>query len=57
MLNPTGTNGNLSMDPAFVAASTGDFHLMAGSPCKDAGDPKRLDGDGSRADMGIFGGK
>jgi hypothetical protein len=30
--------GNLNMDPMFVNAAGGDFHLMAGSACIDAGD-------------------
>ncbi len=32
----TGT-GNLDVNPLFAGAS--DYHLMAGSPCVDAGDP------------------
>ncbi|OGV73566.1 MAG: hypothetical protein A3K18_17770 [Lentisphaerae bacterium RIFOXYA12_64_32] len=32
----TGT-GNISSDPLFVAAATGDYHLLAGSPCIDTG--------------------
>ncbi len=34
-----GTAGNLSVDPAFVDAAGGDFHLTALSPCRGAGDP------------------
>jgi Mg-chelatase subunit ChlD/nitrous oxidase accessory protein NosD len=48
----TGTNGNTSVDPLFVSAS--DFHLQAGSPAIDAGDPSILDSDGTVADMGAF---
>jgi nitrous oxidase accessory protein NosD len=33
--NPTGTNGNISADPQFVAAGGQDFHLFYGSPSID----------------------
>jgi sugar lactone lactonase YvrE len=33
----TGTNGNISADPWFACQPSGDFHLLAGSPCIDAG--------------------
>jgi len=53
--------GNLDADPLFWApfgAPSGeghDFHLRAGSPCIDAGDPSSpLDPDGSPADIGVF---
>jgi serine protease len=36
--DPTGANGNLSVDPMFVDAAGGDYHLAAGSPSIDAGD-------------------
>ena len=52
MADPTGTDGNLSVDPGFTGAATGDFHLLATSACIDAGDPVELDPDGTRADMG-----
>ncbi len=49
---------NISEDPQFVNADSGEFHLQAGSPCIDTGDPdpKFNDPDGSRNDMGVFGG-
>ena len=50
----TGRNGNISRDPLF--ADTLLFTLDYGSPCIDAGDPDLIDKDGSRSDMGIFGG-
>jgi hypothetical protein len=33
--NPTGTNGNISVDPLLVSPS--DFHLSASSPCVNSG--------------------
>jgi hypothetical protein len=54
MDDPSGANGNLSVDPSFVGV--GDFHLAASSPAVDAGDPARMDADGSRGDLGAFGG-
>ncbi len=51
-LSPGG--GDISSNPLFVAS--GDFHLQSGSSCIDAGDPFILDGDGTRADMGAYGG-
>ena len=35
--DPTGTNGNLSVDPLLVSTN-GDFHLTPESPCIGAGD-------------------
>jgi hypothetical protein len=53
--DPTGKNGNLSVDPLLVA--TNDFHLGTSSPCIDAGDdfsahPDWLDLDGEPRMMG-----
>ena len=46
---PVGT-GNLSIDPLVITSSGADVHLLAGSPCIDAGSPAApLDPDGSRA--------
>jgi hypothetical protein len=49
--------GCISLDPLYVNASAGDFHLAIHSPAIDAGDPDpaRNDPDGSRGDMGIYG--
>jgi hypothetical protein len=50
--DPTGRNGNISVDPRLVGA--GNFRLQPGSPCIDAGDNANvpadtpdLDGDGN----------
>jgi len=57
-----GRDGNVVADGAGFAdydASAGcasDLRLAAGSPFKDAGDPAVLDPDGSRSDMGAYGG-
>ena len=49
--------GNLSVDPWFADPDAEDFSLTPGtSPCIDAGDPSLADTDGSRSDMGAFGG-
>jgi len=47
-----------SEDPAFVDAERGDFHLRPDSRCRDAGDPDPAynDPDGSRNDLGAYGG-
>jgi hypothetical protein len=49
-----GENGNLSEDPLFMGAN--DFHLQAGSPAIDSGDPSIEDKDETPSDMGVYGG-
>jgi len=56
MDDPTGSQGNISANPMFVAPGAGNFRLDTGSPAIDAGDPSLTDGDGTRADMGRYGG-
>ncbi len=52
--------GVVQEDPAFSSydgdPDNDDLHLGTGSPCIDAGDPDLEDTDGSRADMGAYGG-
>ena len=50
--------GDISIDPLFESASIPPFHLSIASPCINAGDPNPIfnDLDGSRNDMGCFGG-
>ncbi|MFH1733646.1 MAG: T9SS type A sorting domain-containing protein [bacterium] len=47
--------GDISQDPLYVGGAPFDYHLSAGSPCIDAGDPSSpYDPDGTRADMGVY---
>jgi hypothetical protein len=58
----TGSNGNVSADPRFVAATddgdvtNDDFSLSATSTLTNAGDSALTDPDGSRSDIGAYGG-
>jgi hypothetical protein len=60
--SPVGSDGNVSVDPGFVAysgatrPSTWDLHLAPGSALIDAGDPSLVDPDGTRSDIGAYGG-
>lgn len=62
LADSTGSGGNLSADPLYASwADDGDpateLLLLKGlSPARDAGDPSLSDLDGSRSDMGSFGG-
>jgi hypothetical protein len=51
---------NLSVDPMIVNDDTTqgelDFHLQKYSPLIDTGDPNILDKDGTRSDIGLYGG-
>jgi hypothetical protein len=51
---------NLSVDPMIANDDTTqgelDFHLQKYSPLIDAGDPTILDKDGTRSDIGLYGG-
>ena len=62
VVDPTGTNGNISVDPQCLDTSSldpfdWDLHLDPTSPLIDAGDPSILDPDGSLSDIGAFGGQ
>ena len=59
--DPTGSDGNISVDPEHVDVSSSDpedwdLGLQASSPLVDAGDPGLSDPDGSASDIGAYGG-
>ena len=61
MANPVGQDGNISLDPAFLDTSYPDpyywdLHLSALSPLINTGDPAISDPDGTRSDLGAYGG-
>ncbi len=61
MVDPTGFDGNVSVDPELLDVSSPDpadwdLHLAPTSPMLDAGDPAVADPDGSLSDIGIYGG-
>ena len=56
LADPTGQNGNISADPGFRDEAMSDYRLGPASVCVDAGDPGHTDVNGSRSDMGAFGG-
>lgn len=56
MADPTGGNGNLATDPAYLDPGVSNFRLQATSVGVNAGHPQLTDRDGSRADMGLYGG-
>jgi len=47
---------NTKIDPMVVSEDSSDFHLQMYSPLIDAGEPNILDRDGSRSDIGLYGG-
>ncbi len=58
----TGSDGNLSEDPLLAGVTDDgdpdddDFRPASGSPLVDAGDPSLTDTDGTRSDIGAYGG-
>lgn len=56
LLEVVESEGNLTEDPLYLDADQDDFQLDPASPCVDAGDEEGTDPDGSRTDMGAYGG-
>ncbi len=56
MSSQHGINGNLNVTSLFVNPTAGDFHLAVGSKLINFGDPAIFDTNGTRSDMGIYGG-
>ena len=58
--DPTGKNGNISLDPMFVNRQSGNYHELAGSPHTDAGNPEagfslEPQPNGGRVNIGAYG--
>jgi hypothetical protein len=55
---PVSGTGNISLDPQFADEGTQNYHILSTSPARNAGspDPQYNDVDGSRNDMGAYGG-
>lgn len=49
--------GNIKDNPKFLSLVTADYRLGNESPCLDAGHPRIYDRDGSRSDLGAYGGE
>jgi hypothetical protein len=47
-------SGNINLNPRFFGPERRDLHLRPASPAINAGDPAKIDVDGSRRDMGAF---
>lgn len=52
----TGVDGNVAVDPGFADPSGLDYSLAPTSALIDAGDPSLSDPDGTRSDVGAYGG-
>jgi parallel beta-helix repeat protein len=46
--------GNMNTNPLLIDPYGEIYNVCSESPCIDAGDPDRLDPDGSRSDIGLF---
>jgi hypothetical protein len=54
--NNVDTIGNIHSFPLYANPDSHDVHLQINSPFIDAGDPNILDVDGTRSDIGVYGG-
>ncbi|MGC8654566.1 MAG: hypothetical protein ACP5US_11315 [Candidatus Kryptoniota bacterium] len=53
-IDANNSSNNINSDPRFKSGT--DYHLLPTSQCYQAGNPVETNPDGSRADMGYFGG-
>lgn len=56
MGNVVGSNGNIGALPSFVSEANGNFALRTTSALVNTGDPAISDTNGTRSDIGLFGG-
>jgi hypothetical protein len=56
MPSQVGIDGNLAVTTGFVDEAVGDFTLLSTSALRNAGDPAISDPDGTRSDIGLYGG-
>lgn len=61
LTSPVGSSGNVAVSPGYTSTSASDpaswdLTLKSGSSLSNAGDPAILDADGSRSDVGAYGG-
>jgi hypothetical protein len=51
-----GLQGVINTNPFFISENNNDYHITSGSQCNNTGNPSISDPNGTRSDMGYFGG-